>query len=134
MFDRQLRWLTFAFTALAILGLSATDCQADGPKHEEAVIVHFQYGQKDWAPFFAFEKTLQDAIDKSGVGEYDGNELANSGADGYLYMYGPDADALLKFIKPRLLEARILKEIEVELRYGAANDPSVRISTIHLTR
>jgi hypothetical protein len=95
---------------------------------EHAVIVHFSYGHKDWSPFFKFEETLEKAVNASGLGDYDGNELAVDGSDGTLYMYGPDADRLFAFVKPYLESARILKDIEVTLRYGAADDDKARVS------
>jgi len=74
------------------------------------VIVYFDYGSTDWKPLFAFEKTLKDAVNHSGAGDYDGNELAVDGSDGSLYMYGPDADKLFAVAKPILLSTRLLKE------------------------
>jgi len=93
---------------------------------EQAVLVQFDYGSKDWAPFFEFEKGFEAAIADSGLGDYDGNELAVDGSDGTMYIYGPDADKLFAFVKPRLLAAKILKNIRVTLRYGAVDDPHAR--------
>ena len=93
---------------------------------EQAVIVRFNHGQKDWSSFFAFEEKLEKAVNESGLGDYDGNELAVDGSDGTLYMYGPDADKLFAFVKPYLDSAPMLKDIEVTLRYGAADDKNVR--------
>jgi hypothetical protein len=99
---------------------------------EQAVLVQFDYGSKDWAPFFEFEKGFEAAIADSGLGDYDGNELAADGSDGYMYIYGPDADRLFAFVKPRLLSAKILKNVRVTLRYGAVDDPHARKVHIRL--
>ena len=93
---------------------------------EQAVLVHFDYGSRDWKPFFQFEDRLQRAIAASGAGEYDGNELATDGSDGSLYMYGPDADKLFAVVKPLLESSPILKHVVVTLRYGKAGDPNAR--------
>jgi hypothetical protein len=95
-------------------------------KPEQAVLVHFDYGSRDWAPFFSFEKRLEHAVAASGLGDYDGNELAVDGSDGTLYMYGPDADKLFAVVKPLLESSALLKHVVVTLRYGRAADPNAR--------
>ena len=70
----------FALVGLMIFAMNTTSASAAEAKHEEAVIIHFKYGQKDWSSFYAFENTLETAISKAGVGEYDGNELATDGS------------------------------------------------------
>jgi N12 class adenine-specific DNA methylase len=126
-----MRLLT-ALAALLGMGSGSSSAQAAAAKHEEAVIVHFDYGQKDWSRFFEFEKTLEEAIAKAAVGDYDGNELATDGSDGSMYMYGPDADALFAIIKPRLMSASFLRNVVVTLRYGAVTDPTTREKKLRL--
>jgi len=99
---------------------------------EQAVIVHFLYGSRDWKPFFSFEEKLENAIHASGVGEYDGNELAADGSDGFLYMYAPDAERLFKLVRPYLEGNALLKNVVVTIRYGAADDPKVKERVVKL--
>ena len=123
------------FTTLAALlgiGSGSSDAEATVAKHEEAVIVHFDYGQKDWSRIFEFEESLEEALAQAAVGEYDGNELATDGSDGSMYMYGPNADALFAIVEPRLVSATFLRNIVVTLRYGAATDPAARERKIKL--
>jgi len=122
-----------ALISLIIITINPTSASTTEAKHEEAVIIHFKYGQKDWSSFYDFEKTLESAISKAAVGEYDGNELATDGSDGTMYMYGPSADALFAVVKPQLLGVQILKSINVTLLYGAVTEPGVRVSRIQLT-
>jgi len=114
------------------LGVAAMSVMAKAPDPEQAVIVHFDYGNTDWSPFFLFDKQLDAAIAKSGAGEYDGNELAEDGTDGYLYFYGPDADKLVAMVRTELATAPFLKNIRVTLRYGSVDDPRVREAHIRL--
>jgi hypothetical protein len=51
------------------------------------------------------EKKLETAVGAAKVGEFDGNEMAVDGSDGFLYMYGPDADQLFDAVKPVLESA-----------------------------
>jgi hypothetical protein len=44
------------------------------------------------------EDPLIEVIERSGVGEFDGNVIGPDGA--VLYMYGPDADAIWNAIEP----------------------------------
>jgi hypothetical protein len=125
--------LLLALAALLSIGTSASTA-AEAGKHEEAVIVHFDYGRKDWSRFFEFEKALEEAIARANVGEYDGNELAVDGSDGSMYMYGADADKLFAVVKPHLLAASFLRNIVVTLRYGAVTDTAARQKRIELRR
>jgi hypothetical protein len=127
------RFVSFLGAVLILVGVrtNASDDMASAP--EQAVIVHFDYGNADWKPFFEFEKTLEDAISKSGAGDYDGNELAVDGRDGSLYMYGPDADKLFEVAKPILLSTALLKNITVTLRYGSVKDKLARVVKVRLS-
>ena len=89
---------------------------------EHAVIVHFAYGSTDLGRLFELEDRLESAISAAGVGEYDGHELAVDGSDGYLYMYGPDADKLFEVIRPILKRTSFMSGAEVRKRYGPPSD------------
>ena len=94
---------------------------------EHAVIVRFNYGSTDLEPLFALEEKLEEAIAAADVGEYDGNEVAVSGSDGTLYMYGPDADGLFAVVKPILASASCLRNAVATLRYGPPADNVRRV-------
>ena len=89
---------------------------------EHAVIVAFDYASDTLEQLHALEERLRDAIDEAGVGEFDGNEIASDLSDGTLYMYGPDADALFKVVKPILLDASCLRRASATLRFGPPED------------
>ena len=127
------RLVSVLLAALTTVGVPASAGEKVARTPEQAVIVHFDYGNPDWKPFFAFEKTLEDAIGKSGVGDYDGNELAVDGSDGSLYMYGPDADKLFAIAKPILLSTTLLKNVTVTLRYGDVKDKLARVVKVRLS-
>lgn len=73
---------------------------------------------------------MEDAIDRAGVGEFDGDELASDGSDGTHYMYGPDADALFAVIKPLLEAADFMRGARVQLRYGPPADGVLEVLTV----
>jgi hypothetical protein len=125
-------WRAALLSVVALLASCGNREAEETPVTEQAVIVHFNYGNKDWAPFFAFEEKLESAISAAGVGEYDGNELAADGSDGTLFMYGPDADKLFAVVKPHLEAADLLKNIVVTIRYGAPEDASAREATVRI--
>lgn len=89
---------------------------------EQAVIVTFTYADKSPQPLFSLEDRLREAIDTAGVGEFDGNELASDLSDGTLYMYGPDAEALFKVVRPLLSEAPCFRTATATLRFGPPAD------------
>lgn len=90
--------------------------------NEHGVIVHFMYGSTDLTRLFGLEDLLEKAIEAAGAGEFDGNEVAVDGSDGYLYMYGPDADALFAAIRSTLEACPFMKGATVTLRYGKPED------------
>ena len=89
---------------------------------EHAVIVHFSYGSTDLSALFDLEEKIEAAIEKAEAGEFDGNEVATDGSDGYLYMYGPNADTLFGAIEPVLKDSEFMKGAKVKLRYGPPED------------
>ncbi len=123
---------------VAILGLLLTLGVTDAIGEEgmsvadHAVIVRFDYGSPDWRPFFEFEEVLETAVEESGLGEYDGNELAVDGSDGTLYMYGSDADVLFQLVRPYLENTALLKNITVTLRYGPVDDPTAKETVVRI--
>ena len=109
------RWL------MSLLGISAATTAigaSAAQKVEHAVVVHFAYGSKDLSRLFVLEKKLESAITKAGVGEYDGNEVVIDGSDGYLYMYGPDADLLFRVVEPILKATPFMAGAKAKRRYG----------------
>lgn len=111
-----LRWFgTLLGIAAASVGAAA---HPTPPMNEHAVVVHFAYGSKDLTKLFALEDELEKAILAAGAGEFDGDEVATDGSDGYLYMYGPNADRLLEVIKPILEKTSFMHGAKAKLRYG----------------
>lgn len=98
---------------------------------EHAVIVHFQYGSTDLSRLFQLEEKLEAAIAAANAGEFDGNEVATDGTDGFLYMYGPDADRLFEAIRPVLEAAPFMKGATAKKRYGPPVD-GIREVTVSL--
>ena len=89
---------------------------------EHAVLIHFNYGQTGLQPLFDLEDELEAAINEKQVGEFDGHEMAVDGSEGYLYMYGPNADKLFDAIEPVLAQNWITKGAEITKRYGPPGD------------
>lgn len=89
---------------------------------EHAVIVHFNYGSTDLQPLFALEDKLEQAISAADAGELDGDDVATDGSDGYLYMYGSDADKLFAAVEPVLKSSSFMAGATVTKRYGPPKD------------
>jgi hypothetical protein len=83
-----------------------------------AVIVHFLYGIEELDPLYRLEDELEERILLNNVGEYDGHEIAMDNSDGYLYMYGPNAENLFKAIKPTLEACKFMKGAKAVMRFG----------------
>lgn len=93
---------------------SATEDKA--PEH--AVIIRFLYGINGLEPLHRLEHSLKKIIDQEGVGDYDGHEIAVDYSDGFLYMYGPNAETLFKTVRPLLEQIEFMKDATAKLRFG----------------
>ena len=106
----------------ALVGVTSMAAAPAQKAPEHAVIVHFTYGSTNLERLFELEHRIEAAISAAEVGEYDGNEVAVDGSDGYLYMYGRDADKLFEVIRPILEATSFMRGAEVRKRYGPAQD------------
>ena len=85
---------------------------------EHSVIVQFTYYKEDLAPLHRLEEQLEKVVNKTGVGEYDGHEIAVDLSDGALFMYGPNAENLFKAVKPILEQTDFTKGAIATLMFG----------------
>lgn len=92
------------------------------PSTEHAVIVHFDYGFEGMEKIYNLSDKLEKVLEKNNLGDYDGHEIALDYSDGFLYMYGPNAETLFKGIKSTLEETDFLKGAKVKLRFGPPED------------
>lgn len=104
---------------------------AGGNATQHAVIIHFQYGETNLSELYALEDRLVQSISATGTGELDGHEIAADGSNGFLYLYGPNADALVEAIRPILDGCPFMGGAEVKKRYGT---PGARESSGKLAK
>ncbi|MGF1619600.1 MAG: hypothetical protein ACFCUR_03175 [Rhodomicrobiaceae bacterium] len=101
---------------------------------EQSVIVTFyKFAEKFWTedkqtldPLFELEDDLEGILAGRELGELDGHEIAVDGSDGFLFLYGPDADALYSAIEPVLRASPVTQGGNATLRYGAYGQHNVR--------
>jgi hypothetical protein len=86
------------------------------PQHE--VEVHFLYGSTNFQHLYALEDQLRTVISEAAVGVYEGHETPEDGSDGFFYMYGPDAEALFRVIRPILAKSSFMQDATVTLWFG----------------
>lgn len=89
---------------------------------EQAVIAHFNYGLESIDALYELRDRLEQIINSQQLGEYDGHEIATDLSDGYLYMYGSNAEALFKGVKETLEETEFMKGASIKLRFGQPNE------------
>ena len=90
--------------------------------NEQAVIIHFQYGLDGLQPLYDLEAKLKDLIEKEDKGVFDGHEIALDLSDGFLYMYGANAESLYKAVRPLLQQITFMKGATALLRFGLPED------------
>lgn len=66
-------------------------------------------------------------LEHSDVGFFDGHEIAMDLSDGSLYFYGPNAETLFKTIKPRLENVEFLRGAEAILSFGSVSDENYKV-------
>lgn len=90
--------------------------QRDGAVAEHAVIVRFDYGSTDLSALRELENRVEQVILATGVGAFNGYEIAVDGSHVIQYMYGPDADALFSAIRTTLAESTSIRNAVAMLR------------------
>jgi len=86
--------------------------------NRQAVIIYFNYGLEEDEPFYKLSARLRELVDESGLGEYDGHEMAMDNSDGSFYMYGPDAKKLFELVKETIEKVSFMAGAHVVLRMG----------------
>ena len=72
------------------------------------------------------QQQLTSAVEETGLGEVDGNEIALDDSEGSLWLYGPDARAMLKAALPVMCHSALAPGGRAILRYGEAADELAR--------
>jgi hypothetical protein len=89
---------------------------------EQAVIISFNYGLDNISYLHNLEDKLETLLADLNVGDCDGHEIATDLSDGFLYLYGPNAETLFKAIKPTLESTDFLVGGIAKLRFGPAEE------------
>jgi hypothetical protein len=95
-------------------------------KDQQAVIVllpppHREPSDEPAEDLWTLETLLSDVIEREGLGEYDGNDIGESGA--ILYMYGSSAETLFRGVEATLRSSSLCKNARVQLRAGPPGSP-----------
>jgi hypothetical protein len=89
---------------------------------EHEVTIFFKYGKQDLSALHSLVEKIDKALSKSLVGELDGHEIAADLSDGYLYLYGPNAEALLHAVRQVLLTSDFMNGATARLRFEDGTD------------
>lgn len=105
---------------------SNSSAPANDSVEEHAVLIHVGTPEDpDQFGLDLIEAPIIEALEGSGAGELDGNEVGPDGA--VIYLYGADADVLHTVVKPALEEAPIPPGSYLIKRYGGPGAPQERI-------
>jgi hypothetical protein len=139
------RLLGFALVVILVAALRLWTCSPDRPGGsaspelgtlEQAVLIHFRLSDgafgtpEEVTQLMDLEQRLETAIESSGAGELDGNEVG--GGEFVVFIYGPDADRLFAVVEPLLRESPLASGGFAVKRYGAADDPGAREARVEL--
>ena len=91
-----------------------------------------EMGVDDLDALIALQDQLAQAIEPSGIGQVDGHEIAMDGSEGSLYVYGPDAKAMLAAALPVICRSPLATGGQAYLRYGTVDDPAAVEETFPL--
>ena len=98
--------------------------------NEQAVIIEFNYGLEEDEPFYVLSDKLRVVVEESGLGEYDGHEIAMDNSDGSFYLYGPDAKKLYEVIRKTIEETPFMNGANIRFRFGPPKTGVKEISFI----
>ena len=80
-------------------------------RSDQDLTIEFRYRDADWTPVWSLINTLRRVLKSSAVGTFDGWAFCIDGnLPHVLFMYGPDAEQLLAFIRPRLKNVSFLQK------------------------
>ena len=101
------------------------------PAVEQAVLIHLNGTDLDQQIYEKYDSsTLEDqlaqAVQTSGLGEFDGNEVGPTTTT--LYLYGPDAEKIFSRIEPILRGYPLCERAEVVIRLGKPGSPERKVS------
>jgi hypothetical protein len=90
-------------------------------KQEQSVIVYICYSDgrsisSSEEEISSLEKYLEESLESSGIGEFDGDDFSENQC--VLYMYGDSADKIFDLILPSLIKLGEKYRIAVVKRYG----------------
>jgi pimeloyl-ACP methyl ester carboxylesterase len=103
---------------------------------EHSVEVHLRLSDDEFgsegevARLMELERELEIAIDASGAGELDGNEVGQG--EFVVFTYGPGADRLYSVMEPLLRESPLAQGGFAVKRYGELDDPDAREARVEL--
>ena len=86
---------------------------------DQAVLLNF--ANEDLEGSIPLQDKLFELLKDSSVGEFDGNEVG--GGELVLFLYGPDAEALFKFIEPTLRAEEFCRGARAVIRWGGPQAP-----------
>jgi len=119
------------FDKLFKLTNKGTELTTGGDRNpEHAVIITFNYGLDDLSHLHNLEDKLDSVLADLNVGDCDGHEIATDLSDGFLYLYGPNAESLFKAIKPTLESTNFLVGAIAKLRFGPPEEGVKEIDII----
>jgi len=95
---------------------------------DQAVIIQFNYGLADLGPFYELSDKLDSIVEASGLGEYDGHEIAVDRSDGFFFLYGPDAKKLYEVIKDTIEKTPFMQGANIRLQFGPPEDGVEEVS------
>ena len=98
--------------------------------NEQAVIIEFNYGIEEDEPFYELSDKIRVVVEQSGLGEYDGHEIAMNNSDGAFYLYGADAKKLYEAVKETIEKTSFMAGANIRLRFGPPGDGVKEVSFI----
>jgi hypothetical protein len=91
---------------------------------QEAVLIHID-GTDLPDEFWQLNERLYEEVERSGTGEFDGNEIGEGSAT--LYAYGPDADRLFRAMEPILRSYPVCRDARIVIRHGGPGSPHTEL-------
>ena len=111
--------------------MTSANHQSSSDSVEQALIVTVPLSGGDWEDdeqverLFKLEEEVMKAIEDSGAGEYDGNEIGEGTFT--MYAYGPSASKLFGVAMPILAKYQLPSGSQAMMRYGRPGAEEDRI-------
>jgi hypothetical protein len=96
-------------------------------ENNHCVIIRFNYGLEEMDELYKLDREIDRVLVENNAGDCDGHEVAMDNSDGFLFLYGNNAETVFKTVLPILKKCPFMKGAVANLRFGPPKEGTLDI-------